>query len=139
MDSHDRHPEIGTRRAESTKPPQTEKKHPDEWEADLNPHRLAGQNIGIPTDLPTAFDYKELQDALREFTDDELRQIPVIPAGSRLRQGATYLDLCGGERREFTAMGDTIAAPEDRLAAKGDVPYTLWNRLRGVDDPRRTT
>jgi hypothetical protein len=139
MDRHDRNTDMGTRRPESAQPPQAERKHPPEWERDLNPDRMAGQNIGIPSDLPTAYDFKELHDTLTDFANDELRQIPVVPPGGRLKQGATYLDLCSSGRDEFTATGEMAAAPGDRLVPKGDVPYTIWNRLRGIDDPERTT
>ncbi|HET7132775.1 MAG TPA: hypothetical protein VFJ95_11030, partial [Gammaproteobacteria bacterium] len=36
-------------------------------------------------------------------TDDELKQIPVIPEGQPLQQGAVYVDLRDGRHKEFTA------------------------------------
>jgi hypothetical protein len=33
-----------------TAKPQAHQKHPKEWQKDLNPGYLAGQNIGLPTD-----------------------------------------------------------------------------------------
>jgi hypothetical protein len=139
MADNERHPEVGTRRDELSGLPQTEKKHPDEWERDLNPSRLEGQNIGIPQDLPTAYDVKEVHRSLGRFEDDELKQIPVLPEGERLRQGATYLDLTNPSRGEFTATGEMSASSGQRLVPKNDVPYPIWNRLRGIDDPERTT
>jgi hypothetical protein len=139
MEQQDRHPNVGTRRGEGTKPVQTERKHPEEIERDLNPNRLAGQNIGLPDDLPNAYDQKELHRTIPEFSDDELKQIRVLPAGGRLKQGATYLDLLDRDRGEFVATGDMEADADHRFVAKNDVPYTLWNRLRGIEDPERTT
>jgi hypothetical protein len=62
--------------------------------------------------------------------DDELKQIPVLPRGHRLEQGARYFDICEG--REFTALADQKVERDDCVIAKADVPYELWNRLRRV-------
>lgn len=135
--------ETKSNRSENVHHPQTEQKHPDEYEADLNPNHMAGQNIGQPsTDreqgLPTAYDVKEVHRSLsRDFEDDELKQIPVLPAGQRLQQGATYLDLRNRERREFTATGEMDARDENWYVPKDQVPYSLWNRLKGVENPER--
>src|SRR4051812_40718210 len=82
----------------TTPKPQTEQKHPDSWAPDLSPDRMAGQNIGGIAEAHermtrTAYDVKPVHRALQRFTDDELRQIPILDVGTRLRQGATYLDL----------------------------------------------
>ncbi len=70
-------------------------------------------------------------------TDDELKRIPVVPAGQRLKQGATYLDLSDPARREFTASAGMGAGRANHFVPKDEVPYSLWNRLSGVDDPER--
>jgi len=122
--------------------PQTEQKYPPEWAGDLNPNHVAGQNIGQPSaesvqDGRNAHLHKQVNRELSDrFSDDELRQIPVIEAGERLQQGATYLDLGDPDRREFTATGDMEA--KGIVVPKSQVPYSVWNRLRGVDDPERT-
>jgi hypothetical protein len=139
MEEQARQPESGTRPPETAHPPQAEKKHPDRWEADLNPERLAGQNVGVPEDLPSASAFPDLRRSLTDFTADELKEISVLAPGTRLRQGATYLDLAREERSEITATGEMVAGPDERLVPKSEVPYTLWNRLRGIDDPERTT
>lgn len=134
----------GGTKADMDMKPQTERKHPDEWEQDLNPDRMAGQNLGATSgererDMPTAHSIKELRLRLEsEFTDEELAGIPVVPEGQRLRQGATYLDLNDPERREFTATADMVAGPDRRLVPKSGVHYSLWNRLVGVQNPERT-
>ncbi|HEX8903538.1 MAG TPA: hypothetical protein VF771_01710 [Longimicrobiaceae bacterium] len=122
--------------------PQAEAKHPPEWERDLNPDHMAGQNIGAEPDrevqVQTAYDVKPLHRGLSDFPDDELRQVPVLPRGERLQQGGTYLDLRSPERGEFTATGDMAADEGHAYVAKDQVPYETWNRLRGVRDPERT-
>lgn len=140
MDERTDRPDVGTRRAEAKQPPQAEKKHPDEWERDLNPDRLEGQNVGASGgDLPSAHDFKDLRQRLDDLSPEELREISIAPPGSRLRQGATYMDLAKSDRSEFTATGERTAGEDERLAPKDEVSYPLWNRLRGIDDPERAT
>jgi hypothetical protein len=135
--------DTGSEKSSPTWRRQAEVKHSPEADADLNPNWMAGQNVGETSGdreqgLPTAYDVKEVHRALGgDFADDELRRIPVLPAGERLQQGATYLDIRNSERREFTAMGG-MEAPEDGCyVPKGEVPYSLWNRLLGLENPDR--
>jgi len=121
-------------------------KHPPEYQKDLNPDAAAGINYGGVGPHPekeegahrTAYDVKEAHRRLRDFTDDQLKQIPIMPAGSRLEQDATYLDLADPEPREFKATSGMEARPDHLLVPKSEVDYQLWNRLRGVTDPART-
>ncbi|HEX2092439.1 MAG TPA: hypothetical protein VHG28_08555 [Longimicrobiaceae bacterium] len=125
-------------RTENVHHPQTEQRHPDLWQQDLNPHHMAGQNVGDrETSLRTAYDVKPLHRGMSDLPDDELKGIPVLAEGERLQQGATYLDLNHPERGEFTAMGDMAAGPDNAYVPKDRVPYPTWNRLRGIDDPER--
>jgi hypothetical protein len=120
---------------------QARQKHPDEWQRDLNPDHLAGQNIGpgsagtrASADR-TAFHMRKSGMDLRGMGDDELKQIPVLPDGERLQQGATYVDLYEQPRREFTARGDMSAAAGNAYVPKDRVPYQVWNRLIGEPKP----
>ena len=131
------------RRADMDAKPQTERKHPDEWTADLSPNRMAGQNIGARSagqerGLRTAYDVKQLHRTLREqFTDDELKNIPVIDAGQALQQGAVYIDLNEPEWEELTATGDMTAGEENLYTPKSEVHYSIWNRLLGIESSER--
>jgi hypothetical protein len=120
-------------------------RHPGPYQADVNPNAAAGQNYGLIGPHPekgehrTERDVKEAYDLLGEgFTDDLLEQIPVLPEGSRLEQGATYIDLRDPARREFTATGGMSAGAGSLHVPKSEVDYQLWNRLIGVTDPART-
>ncbi|MBA4159445.1 MAG: hypothetical protein H0X65_18520 [Gemmatimonadetes bacterium] len=129
--------------------PQTEQKHPDEWQRDLNPDHLEGQNIGLEGQNigpqtsgseqmgRTAHDVKPVNRMLSEFTDDDLKRIPVLPPGARLQQGGTYRDLAASDRRELTATGEMEANADHAYVPKSEVPYPLWNRLIGVENPER--
>ena len=119
------------------KKPQAEQKHPEEWTRDLSPDRMAGQNIGQPpegreADARTAYDVKSVHRALDRFNDSELKQIPVLEPGTRLRQGATYLDL---ERGQLTATGEISVTPGQAVVPKDRVPFEIWNKLIGEEKP----
>lgn len=109
--------------------------HPEEWRADLNPDHMRTEQT---TTMRTAYDVKDLHRRLRAWEDDDLKQIPVIPDGMPLEQGATYIDLALEQPREFQVWGDVIAGRDHCYVAKDRVDYTLWNRLIGVDNPART-
>jgi hypothetical protein len=122
--------------------PQMGAKHPEPWQQDLNPNATAGWNVGVVSDRPevdaqTAYDHKEAHELLRDFSDDELKQIPILPTGSRLQQGATYIDLRDPSRHEFSAMGNMEAGPGNWYVPKDSVDYVIWNRLIGVQNPER--
>lgn len=114
-----------------------------EWQQDLHPDASPGQEQGAREPQPgksglTAEAIKALQQGpLRDLTDEQLKEIPVLPVGSRLRQGATYLDLGDPRRRSFTAMGGMVAGEDNYYVPKDDIDYTLWNRLTGVTNPER--
>ena len=116
---------------------------PDQWQKDLNPNPMAGQNHGVETtqedvyDL-TAYDLEELHDRLSDFTNQELQQIPVLKPGTRLQQGATYINLNDPLPQEFTGMGDMSAEDSNYIVPKSNVDYQLWNRLLGVENTERT-
>ena len=110
--------------------PQQQKQHPAEWENDLNPDRTAGQNIGDKEQVRTAAEIKDITRRLRDFTNDELTQIPVIAPGQRLQQGAVYLDLGrGAAPKPITATGAMRADDHHIYVAKAETPYEIWNRL----------
>jgi hypothetical protein len=112
--------------------PQEDRKHPDAYEGDLNPHRMAGQNIGGRVATVPAADLKDVVSVLADaFTIDELRQIPIVVRGTPLEQGAKYVDLADDERREMTAMGGMTALSDQWLVPKQETPPAYWNRLIG--------
>jgi hypothetical protein len=108
--------------------------HPEEWRADLNPEGMAGVT---GQNSRTAADIDDLHERLDEFTSDELRQIPVIAEGARLKQGATYIDLRDNNPGELTATAEMSAGVNNWYVPKSEVGYQLWNRLIGVQQPER--
>ena len=117
--------------------------HPEEWRRDLNPDPGAGLNrggapLGADDQTRSAHEHKNLHRSIEGFSDDELRRIPIVPAGERLRQGAVYIDLRSHDRQEIRARGDMEAGPDNLYVPKDEVDYQLWNKLTGVDNPERT-
>jgi hypothetical protein len=118
-----------------------EDKHPQPYQEDLAPDASKGLNYGLEgPDLPTqdASNVKDLHELLSDFSAEELKQIPVQCAGNRLETGAVYLKLSAHQRYEFKAQGTEDVLDGDFIIAKKDVPFELWNRLVGIDDPART-
>ena len=116
--------------------PQAMQKHPPEWQQDLNPDHLSGQNIGQQSDARvqaewTAFHLRKRGLDLGGVNDEELKQVPVVSEGEHLQQGATYVDLRHQPLEEFTARGDMCAGAGNAYVPKDQVPYEIWNRLIG--------
>ena len=134
------HPAMNQKRNQGgTLKPQAQQKHPDEWSPDLSPNHLAGQNIGTGSELDesgmTALQLRKRGARLAPLDDDELRQVPVLSTGTRLQQGATYIDLTDPRLQEFTATGDMSASEGHAFVPKDRVPYQIWNRLTGEAKP----
>lgn len=83
----------------------------------------------------TAYDIPSLCRRLFGFCNADLKQIPVLPGGSRLEQGATYLDLTERPPRAFMALDDMEASAGHFYASRSQVPERLWNRLLGRPQP----
>jgi len=112
-----------------------------EYEYDLRPDNLAGEDHG-PREKAidyrlTAYDVKDLYGKLADLTDDELKSILILPVGSRLEQGAKYIDLQHLEQGEVVATADMVADEDHYYVPKKETDYILWNRLNQVDNPVR--
>jgi hypothetical protein len=111
------------------------------WQ-DLNPDFLKGENYGNQGPHPektarTAHDLKGLPDRLQAINDEDLKRVPIMPPGSRLEQGATYVDLRQSQPEELTATGNMSAGEDNWYVPKSSVPYWIWNILIGVENPER--
>lgn len=108
--------------------------HPEHFRKDLNPDYQAGQNHGLEGEqyeegAKTAYDYKDIQELLPDWSGSDLRELTIVPEGTQLQQGAVYFDLRNPQRGEFKARGDMIAEKDSRLVPKDRVSFDLWNRL----------
>ena len=113
-----------------------------DFEHELEANDFAGGNYGLrgPAIVDygrSANDIKELHSTLADLTDDELKNIVLVSEGSRLEQGATYIDLRHLEHGEFVAEANMVAGPDNLYVPKKDIGYVLWNRLNQVTNPAR--
>jgi len=121
--------------------PQRHPQQNEDFEDDLRPDNLAGENHG-PQELSrefglTAYDVKDLHTKLADLTDDELKNIVIVPVGSTLEQGAKYIDLQHLEQGEFVALANMVADEDHYYVPKKETGYVLWNRLNQVTNPAR--
>jgi hypothetical protein len=126
---------------EPERQPEPQRAQVDDFVEDLRPDNFAGANYSLrsePQDIGLrAIDIKELYAKLADLTDDELRDIVIVPLGERLEQGAKYIDLQHLERGEFVATADMVSDEDHYYVPKKHTDYVLWNRLRQVSNPAR--
>jgi hypothetical protein len=103
------------------------------------PVKAAEQNGAVApereVEFPTAYDVKDVHRALSGFSDDDLKQIPIVPTGTHLDQGATYIDLAEEPVVEVKVNAGVVARAGHYYVPKNRVPYTIWNRLIGEPKP----
>ncbi|MHB1557933.1 MAG: hypothetical protein ACYC61_10675 [Isosphaeraceae bacterium] len=120
-----------------------QRSHPEPYQHHLNPDAATGQDFALTgphlekDNSRTAYDEKEAHRQLVDWTDDDLKQIPLLPAGARLEQGATYVDLRDPARREFTATGEMQVPIDGLYVPRSEVDFRTWNRLLGNRTPER--
>ena len=105
--------------------------------SDLHPESAGPGRLRNEKDTRTAYDVKGAHRLLHELSDDQLKQIPVLPRGTQLGQGATYIDLNHLDRGEFVPTGAVVAGADNYYVPKSEVDFQVWNILRGVDNPER--
>jgi len=91
----------------------------------------AGTMGGHEEESLVAADEKQIRNQLPELSGEELSRLTVLETGARLDQGGVYLDLNQRENGPFKALGGHDAKPSERLVAKRDIDYELWNQLTG--------
>jgi hypothetical protein len=131
-----------SKRKGSSAKPQAQQKHPPVWRDDLNPEGMEGQNMSASSKRSdslarTAADIDVLAERLNGFTRDELSQIPIVSAATKLKQGAVYLDMRIPASVPFTATADIRTTEMNYYVPKAEVPYELWNRLVAALGPAR--
>ena len=94
---------------------------------------VAGPGGHIDESMPAEAD-KALHGTLAMLSGEELNRLAVLAEGAALDQGAVYLDLNDMGRGPYKALGGTEVGRGDRIVAKRDVDFELWNRLVGQDE-----
>ena len=123
--------DVARERHTNPKGPEPEDPTFDEQLRDQTPERIreeASTNV-TPGDAD-----KDLVSQLSQLTDDELGRLSVVEAGTQLPQGSVFLDLNDLKAGPFKAIGGHEAGKDQKLIAKSETDYELWNRLAGRDD-----
>lgn len=106
---------------------------PDEFADDLAPADAPGtpgHHGGHAEESVSAAGDKVLR-SLDVLDADDLAQLAVLMAGTRLEQGSVYVDLANLDAGPFRAIGGQEAGVDHRFVAKRDTDHELWNRLVG--------
>jgi len=125
-----RHAEThDVRRERHTNPTGPEPEDPT-FAEDLAPVDVGGGHVD---DSEPAVADKAVHNLLSGFSSDELGRLAILEPGTRLEQGGTYVNLNDLQAGPFKAIGGQEAGRQDRIVAKRDTDYELWNRLVGDD------
>jgi hypothetical protein len=85
------------------------------------------------TNVTTGDQDKELDERFPDLSKEDLSQLAILEPGTQLPQGSVFLDLNDLEAGPFKAIGGQEAGTDQRLIAKSDTDYEMWNRLAGQD------
>jgi hypothetical protein len=103
----------------------------ESFERDLHPNDPALDPRGHAEESLPADQLKDVVNQLPELTADELSRLSVLELGTALEQGGVYLDLDDPARTPFKAIGGHRVEEGQRIVAKRDTDYLLWNELVG--------
>jgi hypothetical protein len=99
--------------------------------------RMAPNQTGGPgghqAESVSGVDDKVLHAGFPELSNDELARLSVLEPGTALEQGGIYVDLNNLANGPFKAMAGHETTKRDRIIAKRDTDYELWNRIVGQD------
>ena len=103
----------------------------DEFDDDLGRDDPGIQSGSHEDDSRSAADDRSLQARLGGLDAGEIERLSVLQEGTRLEQGAVYVDLNDPTPTPFHALAGDVAGAANRYVAKRDTDYELWDRLVG--------
>lgn len=83
------------------------------------------------------YDAKNLHRRLQQFEGDELKAIPHPCERNAPRAGEYLHRPASGRLPRGHGQGDTEPATPDWYVPKSEVNNVTWNRLIGIDNPKR--
>lgn len=122
-----RHAQTHDVRREEASRPKAQEEH-DDFAADLGPEQSSPGHVD---DSTLASDDKELRTEMPDLDADDLTRLSILTVGTRLDQGSTYVDLNALDQGPFKAIGGQEAGTDNRIVAKRDTDYEMWDRLVG--------
>lgn len=79
---------------------------------------------------------KAMHRQFQELSAADLDRLSLLDPGVELEQGGVYLDLDQRNQGPFKAIGGQTVDRGQRIIAKRDTDYELWNELAGDTEPR---
>jgi hypothetical protein len=125
-----RHAQTHDVRAEHRSNPRGAPPEDTSFAEQMAPERTGGRG-GHQAESVSGADDKVLHQGFPELSSDELARLAVLEPGARLEQGGIYVDLNNLADGPFKAMAGHQATQHDRIIAKRDTDYELWNRIVG--------
>jgi hypothetical protein len=108
----------------------------ESFDAQLQPGGRVEQPGHAEESTPASAD-KEMHRQFQELSAAELDRLSLLDPGVDLEQGGVYLDLDERQSGPFKAIGGQTVGKDQRIVAKRDTDYELWNELAGRDDDPR--
>ena len=103
----------------------------DSFERQLHPNDPDLDPRGHAEESLPADELKDVVNELPQLSDDELARVSILEPGTALEQGGVYLDLDDSAGTPFKAIGGHRVEPGQRIIAKRDTDYLIWNKLAG--------
>jgi hypothetical protein len=126
-----RHAQTHDVRREELTNPKGPEPADDSFERQLHPNDPQFDPRGHAEESLPADQLKDVVNDLPQLTDDELSRLSVLELGTALEQGGVYLDLDDPGRTPFKAIGGHRVEDGQRIIAKRDTDYLIWNKLAG--------
>ena len=101
----------------------------ESFAAQLAPETSTAAAGGHADESSSAAADKSVGNRLPHLDSAELATLAILEPGTALDQGSTYLDLNDLGRGPFKAIGGQEIGKGDRVVAKRDTDYELWNRI----------
>ena len=128
-----RHAETHDVRREAATNPRGPEPVDETFDEQLRPGGSPVEQRGHAEESTPASEDKRVRNDLPFLNNEELGRLSVIDPGVMLEQGGVYLDIDDLDRGPFKAIGGHSVEDGQRLIAKRDTDYELWNRLTKND------
>jgi hypothetical protein len=124
-----RHAETHDVRREALTNPRGPEPVDETFDEQLRPGGSPVEQRGHAEESTPASEDKRVRNDLPFLDNEELSRLSIIDPGVMLEQGGVYLDIDDLGSGPFKAIGGHIVEDGQRVIAKRDTDYELWNRL----------
>ena len=124
-----RHAETHDVRREALTNPRGPDPVDETFDEQLRPGGSPVEQRGHAEESTPASEDKRARNDLPFLDNEELSRLSIIDPGVMLEQGGVYLDIDDLGSGPFNAIGGHIVEDGQRVIAKRDTDYELWNQL----------